>query len=205
MVKDTAILQAWYSHEYDCLVDLTKERHQAYADKHNMDFVLHDLTEHPDREKPSVMEFRHIGWIKDLLNRGYSNVIYLDVDCIIWNFEQDLRDACIDVRGVRFDVMRVKHVNMGAVYVHDCELTRDFIREWQPRALYRIGDWYGCQNAFNIVTKKLQIPPLDCTYNYTAGEHKGNDNPAVKGYHTYIGVPAKYKAMRKDLHALLRG
>lgn len=197
-MRDTAILQSWYSHSYDCLVDLTKARHQAYADKWHMDFVLQDLTE-SNPAQPSIMEFNHIGWIKDLLNKGYENVIYLDVDCIIWNFEQDLRDACIDIRGVRFDVMRVKHVNMGAVYVKDCELMRKFFKDWEVQAIPRMGDWYGCQNAFNFVTKKYAIPPLSCSYNYTAFEHEGIENPAVRGYHTYIGIPAKYEAMRKDL------
>jgi hypothetical protein len=196
-MNDAVFIQTWFTPDYGMLIDMTKARHQRYCDKWSVDLWLNDLSN--EKLTTGVKCFRDIETIKQALDKGYKYVISSDVDVIIWDFDKDLRDACVDIRGVRFDTMRVKHVNIGIMYIQDCDLTRAFIRAWEPMAKTRINDQFGAQNAFNWVTKQHNIPPLNCTWNYCYTQHKWIDRPAVRGYHDLIGYSFKLAKMQADM------
>ena len=202
-MNDAIIIQSWFTPDYTRLIDLTRDRHAQYAKRHGMDYIANDMT---NQAITTGMKCYHdIAVINEALNKGYTYVINADIDIIIWDMERDLRKACIDIRGVRFDAMRVKHVNIGMTYIKDCDLTRRFIVDWEAQARHRTGSQFGSQNAFNIVTGKYKIPPLDWTWNYCYSQHKGIDKPAVRGYHDFIGFEHKMNAMMEDLDGLTYG
>lgn len=202
-MNDAVLIQTWFTPDYKPMIDLTIDRHAFYAEKHSMDYQLNDLTDAGITTGQKC--YRDIDVIKGALDKGYKYVINADIDIIIWDLERDLREACIDIRGVRFDAMRVKHVNIGITYIRNCELTYKFLREWEIQARSRQGSQFGSQTAFNVVTNKYGIPPLDPTWNYCYSQHEGIIKPAVRGYHDFIGLDYKIKAMRDDLDALNNG
>ena len=202
-MQDAILIQSWFTPDYTPMIDLTKGRHKAYCKQHNMDYWLNDLTD--TRITTGQKCYQDIETIKSALDKGYQYVINADIDIIIWDLQRDLREACIDIRGVRFDAMRVKHVNIGITYIRNCELTHRFIEAWEAQAIGRQGSQFGSQNAFNIVTAQMGIPPLDPTWNYCYSQHEGIIKPAVRGYHDFIGLEYKMNAMQDDLDALENG
>lgn len=202
-MQDAILIQSWFTPDYRQMIDLTRDRHAFYAKKHDMDYLPNDLTASGITTGQKC--YQDIKTIKSALDKGYEFVINMDIDAIIWDLNRDLREACIDIRGVRFDAMRVKHVNIGITYIRNCEITRRFIKAWEAQAIGRQASQFGSQNGFNIVTGQMGIPPLDPTWNYCYSQHKGIDKPAVRGYHDFIGFDYKMKAMRDDLDALENG
>lgn len=196
-MNDAVLIMNWFTPDYGEMVELTRARHQRYCDKWGWDLQLNDQTGTPSTT--GVKCFNDIHYIKQAIAQGYKYIVSSDVDVMIWDFDKDLREACIDARGVRFDAMRVKHVNIGVMYFQDCDLTRQFIREWELLASVRKDSQFGAQNAFNILTAKHNIPPLDPTWNYCYTQHKGIDKPAVRGYHDLIGFHHKLATMKADL------
>lgn len=202
-MNDAILIQSFFTPDYKQMIDLTRDRHAAYTEKHNMDYLPNDLTNAGITTGQKC--YRDIDIIKGALDKGYKYVINADIDIIIWDLERDLREACRDIRAVRFDAMRVKHINIGITYVRSCELTYQFIKEWEVQARSRQNSQFGSQNAFNMVSWKMGIPPLDPTWNYCYSQHEGLIKPAVRGYHDFIGFEYKMNAMREDLEALENG
>jgi hypothetical protein len=161
---DAIIIQSWFTPDYTQMIDLTRDLHAFYAKRHGMDYAANDMTN--SAITTGLKCYHDIALIKQALDSGYEYVISADIDVIIWDLNRDLREACIDIRGVRFDAMRVKHVNIGMMYIKNCDLTHKFIKEWEEQARSRTGSQFGSQQAFNIVTGKYNIPPLDPTWNY---------------------------------------
>jgi len=202
-MHDAILIQSWFTPDYKPMIDLTRGRHELYCKQHDMDYLPNDLTDAGITTGQKC--YQDIKTIKSALDKGYEFVINMDIDAIIWDLNRDLREACIDIRGVRFDAMRVKHVNIGITYIRNTEITRHFIKAWEAQAIGRQGSQFGSQNAFNIITAQMGIPPLDPTWNYCYSQHKGIVKPAVRGYHDFIGLDYKLNAMRDDLDALENG
>jgi hypothetical protein len=225
MVNNAVILQAYYTDDYGEMVDLVRERHQAYADRHGFDYMGIDLRELFG--ELFIAEFRPTiqDAIPDLLDK-YEYIVRIDPDVIIGDMNIDLRTATDNTAAVRFqpngkkpsgDLLRHEfgglntHINIGAVYIKRCDFTVRFVKEWVDLAnkikrsypaTAKRERFYAFQNAYNILYIKEGLPDLDPKWNYCKNRHSGCDNPVVLGYHDYPNYQRKINEMKKDLKRL---
>ncbi len=121
--------------DYEPLMQFTKERNQAYCDKHGFDFVYHVGTVDPKYEN-----VRSGGWVKielilKALEQGYQYIVWLDPDTLIKDMDTDLRDAC--PKGIGACWMRLQqpegmynHWNVGVLYLQNSDVVHEFMKDW---------------------------------------------------------------------------
>jgi len=208
-----AIFHYYTSDDYLPMLELTKARHQAYADKWDFDLIAMDIRKLDKQGKNNSSNI--INFLGYLL-RSYEYVVRLDIDTLIWDMETDLRTATDEIGAVLYQANRPVpqgnlymhkfggkswHFNIGAVYVKRSDFTVAFIKEWADLTR-AFNSTYGSQNAFNILALKYEVAPLDCRWNYTRNRHGECLDPVVMGYHGYPGHSLKKEMMLSDLERL---
>lgn len=216
--NSAVIFHPYFSADYEPMLNLIMPRHKAYADKWGFDLMPVDFRRLMVRADVELVQAEMVGYASQLLKK-YSHVIWLDLDTLIWDFETDLRTATDEIGAVRFKADRPlatgdlltyyfggknNHLNCGAVYIKRTPFTLDFVDEWFGLA-NRLPGWYSAQNAFNILAIQYDLPDLDIRWNYNRNRHGKCENPVVRGYHGYRGIPNKMNALNADLRALKNG
>ena len=215
MVNTAVIFQPYFSDDRLPMVELTRERHQAYADKHRFDLNYFDVRKVFSDVTQDTAQEGMVYYVYNLMNR-YNTIAWLDLDTLIWDMDVDLRLATDTTGAVRFQADKPmadgdlrefhfgawhNHLNCGVVYIRRNDFTVKFVAEWFALAR-EIGTWYSAQNAYNILAIKYKLPDMDVRWNYNRNRHPACDNPIVRGYHGYMGIEAKMNEIRKDLAAL---
>lgn len=215
MVENALILQPYFTDDYAQMLELSKARHQAYADKWGFDLLHLDLRKALFRVELETVQAEEVALVGKLLS-DYSFIVWTGVDSLIWDMDTDLRTATDRIGAVRFNAhLRIpsenlykryfggkhNHFNLGTTYMKRCPFTLDFVREWSELS-HEIGGWYGAQNAFNILAIEHDLPALDKRWNYNRNRHKGCPDPVIIGYHGYRGVDLKIKKMSQDIGRL---
>lgn len=214
-MNNALILQPYFTDDYVQMLELSKARHQAYADKWGFDLCHLDLRKALIKVDIETVQAEEVGLVGKLLS-AYDYIVWTGVDSLIWDMDIDLRTATDRIGAVRFNAhLRIptdnlhkryfggknNHFNLGTTYIKKCPFTIGFIDAWNEIA-HEIGGWYGAQNAFNILAIENDLPALDKRWNYNRNRHKGCENPVIIGYHGYRGVDLKIKKMSQDIGRL---
>lgn len=156
-MNDTLIIQQVYpSTVSDPLLELSKEylelnkqANEPYCEKHQMDYwsIMENLN---PQAAGGFGSWTKIPLILRGLEAGYKNVIWLDVDAVIWRVEVDLREACApDHIGVCYHrIPQLHHWNVGVGYYGNSERVQQFVRDWFD-GYPGLGDGWAEQGVFN--------------------------------------------------------
>ena len=173
---------------------LTRERHGEYCRRNR---ILYQPT--VERLRP---DWGWYGWekvllIRDMLDEGYQNVIYLDVDTYIYDIWRDLREGCPadGVGAVVLDNPEIggeRHYNVGALYFGNSKRVREFVERWLSYAPAPNEQKYFNELAGDCVVE------LGNEWNYTYNRHFSYGDTVVNGYHGLERVKA-YELMQVSL------
>ena len=217
-MNDAVIFHPYFTDDHLPMVELTRARHQVYADKHRFDLLHVDLRKvNPGVTKDDAQK-EMVLYTYNLMNR-YDFIAWLDLDTLIWDMNIDLRLATSTTGAVRFQADKPlpsldeamnnhhfgwynNHLNCGIVYIRRNDFTVKFVEEWLSLAR-KIGTWYSAQNAYNILAIKYELHDLDVRWNYNRNRHGECHNPIVRGYHGYMGVDNKMREIKADLKRLI--
>lgn len=213
MVNNAVILQHYFTDDHTPMIDITKMRHQKYADKHGFDLVYVDLRTINSDIGRDTAEAVRVDAVNKFLHK-YEYIACFDLDVIIHDMSVDLRNATEQIGAVRFDAdkpmptlkdaytykfySRNNHLNLGVFYVNRTPLTIKIVEEWANLSR-DIGGWYSCQRAFNILSMKYELPDIDARWNYSSDRQPLRKNPVVVGYHRHHPVERKIEAMQADM------
>lgn len=216
MINDAVILQQVYSCTFGSLgiaancfnnmMRMTYLRHSAYAAAHNMDYynIQGDYAPEMLSEAGS---WAKVQLIKDMLDKGYKYVFWIDADAAIHDFEADLRDAVKDcdigacvhdpAKSKWLEELKVeKHINIGVMYVKNTSGSKKFFDLWL--ASYPGIERWAEQGAFNNLVEEYPgyVKVIDDKWNATMRVNEV-EKPVVMGYH---GVPMqeRYLAMKEN-------
>jgi hypothetical protein len=140
--------------------------------------------------------------IREFMDMGYANIIYLDADTLIADRSTDLREAIKpDTIGVVWHSLfkhnrNLSHFNVGALYVSNTEKVRKFVDQWLA-SLPGIPDfpWWE-QGVFNKLGLEMKIiERLDNKWNAENGVSPSN-HPVVLGFH---GFPDQLGAIKETI------
>lgn len=216
--NNAVIFHPYFSDDYIPMLDAITPRHKAYCAKWGFDFDPVDFRKPFSNADMDLVQLDMVIYTNQLLKR-YNYVAWLDLDTLIWDMETDLREATDEIGAVRFNENKPiatgdlfsyhfgyknNHFNCGCVYIKRTPFTLDFVDEWVGLAR-NLPSWYSAQNAFNILAIQYGLPDLDIRWNYNRNRHGKCENPVVRGYHGYRGIPNKMNALNADLRALKNG
>jgi hypothetical protein len=134
------------------MMELTKSRHEAYCNKWNIDFhyFIGDIL------KRDIMKgsWDKIEIMRQMLEKGYQYVFFIDPDCIIYDGETDMREAVVKnkIGACWHRIPQLNHWNIGALYIDNCPETRAFITEWLTH--YPPKDGWAEQGEFNRMARQ---------------------------------------------------
>lgn len=114
------------------LLDYVKPRHQAYAKKWDMDYltVYGNVREDWPRNTGG---WAKIQLIKDMLEKGYEYVFWIDADCAIADMDTDLRTGTPEGIGMvehNGPGTPGPHLNVGVMLVKNSPKIQRFIDDW---------------------------------------------------------------------------
>jgi len=135
-MRDAVLIQQVYNwfhnDDYRPMLELVKDRHQAYADKWQMDYLTVIGAVKPE------WEAWHGGWakvelIRQMLEKDYQYVCWVDADAMIVDLNTDLRTGCPTGIGmVKHDGTGTPgaHLNVGVILMQNSADVRAFVNEW---------------------------------------------------------------------------
>lgn len=138
-MKNAVIIQQVYKYywwdDFKPLIDFARPIHQAYADKWDMDYLTVVGNVRED------WEAWHGGWakvelIRQMLEKGYDFVFWVDADCLIVDDGVDLREGTPEGIGmVLHDGPGTPgpHLNVGIMLIKNSPRVREFINDWAAR------------------------------------------------------------------------
>jgi hypothetical protein len=201
-MNDTIVIQQVYPGlGFEPLLELTQARHQAYCEKWQMDYkpVFDNVFEHD----PQLGSFAKIQLIKQAQEQDYPYIIWLDADTIIADMKTDLR-AAIEYQKIGACWQRIpqlNHWNVGALYVHNCEMTKQFINEWL-KVYPPQRDGWNEQGVFNRMAMQGKIvTTISDRWNATLN-HSMVPDAVVLGFHGYGIAQERLDAMQLTLKSL---
>jgi hypothetical protein len=208
LVNDTILLQHVYSNsEHARLIALTAPRTIRYCMKHKIDYRL--VFGEVDGDNHDGGHWANINLMRDYMDMGYENIIYLDADTMIADLDTDLRKAISPgmIGAVWHNLIRgendYSHYNAGAYYVSNTESTRAFVGDWLSAypgvsigwpVVYEQGTFMTLGKEWGIINR------LNNRWNAEEGVSPSN-NPVILGFH---GFPDLYNNMQKTLAELER-
>jgi hypothetical protein len=183
---------------YVPLIELTKERNEAYCEQHHFDYVYQIGTE--GLTKTNLLDgcWSKVEMMKRALAQGYEYIVWLDVDALIYDTDTDLRDAFVNGIGACWmRIPQLHHWNVGVLYVRNTPQSIKFIDDWL--ALYPGGQQWREQGEFNklaLASKVVQTiaDRWNATLNYSMVP-----DAVVLGYHGNGDAKQRYDMMQKTL------
>jgi hypothetical protein len=195
---DVILQQVYPGLGMEPLLDLTRARHQKYADMHNFEY-LPLVSLGPVQYNPMMGGWAKVAYVLSALERLVDVVVWLDADTIIWDMDADLRGgAPTNIGAVKFypPYSWGEHWNVGVLYFRNNNETLSFVSRWL--AMYPGPEHGREQVVFNEIGQDL-VTTLPSKWNYTLNRHFDNDAPIVKGFHGSGTNEQKLKLMKEAL------
>jgi hypothetical protein len=186
LVNDTLLFQHILSNS-DCAewLALTAPLTLRYCRRHAIDYQLIMAKRDADPGHWEVPKY-----IREFLQLGYANVIYLDADTVIVDPETDLREAIVPdtIGAVWFELPDYAIYNAGAFYVSNTPRTRAFVEAWLAQlpggGMHRFPYTWE-QGGFAEAGRQVDaIHRLDNRWNAEPGITTA-EHPVVWGLHGY--------------------
>ena len=209
LFTDTVLFQHIYSYsDYASILALTMPRTIMYCYKFKIDyrFVMGEV----EGDAREGGHWANIYLMREFMQMGYKNVIYLDADTIICNLNTDIREAIVEdkVGAVWHNSHEgerdLSHYNAGAFYASNTYKTRAFLDKWiSQKPGQTLSKFPLCyeQGAFRIIGDEMGvINRLDNQWNAEAGVSP-SDHPVVLGFHGFKDVYGCMSITLKDLEA----
>jgi hypothetical protein len=199
MKNNAIIIQHVYGDtpDYYNLLKVSGLRCLEYCQLHQMDYrMIADGTYQQNGDWEKVNILRAI-----LNNEHYKYVIYLDPDTIIADMTADLREACPPngIGACRHVLtqpaytIHLDHLNVGALYITNCEASRLFIEKWLMGYPGTTRPSWWEQGVFNDINDGT-VQVVDDKYNAT-GNVNPSPNPVVLGFHGQGDVRQRFNLM----------
>ena len=151
-MNDAVLIQCCTPYPGVEMMEMTKERHQAYCDKWSIDFYYFV----GEVLKRDIMKgsWDKIEIMRQKLDEGYKYVFFIDPDCLIYDMDTDMRLAVTPGKiGVCWHrIPQLNHWNIGTMYIDNTEKTRAFIAEWLNH--YPPADGWAEQGEFNKMARE---------------------------------------------------
>lgn len=184
--------------DYQPLMQLTKERNEAYCKKHGFDFVYHVGT-----VDPKYADVKKGGWVKielilQALSKGYQYIVWLDPDTLIKDLDTDLRDGCPKGIGACWHrIPQLNHWNVGVLFLQNSDETHEFIKDWL-KTFPGERQWME-QGEFNKLAMKRSIVQTisdrwNATFNYSIVP-----DAVVLGFHGNGNADTRLEMMKDTL------
>jgi hypothetical protein len=182
-------------------------RHSAYCAAWNIDY-WNIQGGHDYGMIGEAGAWAKVGLMLDAL-KDYENVIWIDTDAAIMDFNTDIREACKDIHvgacvhdPAKSDWLKQcnvpRHLNVGVIYARKTDKAKEFLEKWL--ASYPGVEKWGEQGSFNNLISEMPgvVTELDDKWNATVNVNMV-DKPVVMGWH---GVPInkRFLIMKDKLH-----
>lgn len=202
------IQQAWEGEygngSYVPLMELTKERNEAYCQKHGFDYIYKVGVEGLTFNDVYTGCWTKVELIRNALIAGYEYIVWLDPDALILDTDTDLREACINGIGVCWmRIPQLDHWNVGVMYVKNSPQVLAFIDEWLTTFP---GDrqWRE-QGTFNeLAMKSKVVQTISDRWNATLNYSLVPD-AVILGYHGNGNANLRLELMTKTLQQKAQG
>lgn len=166
------------------LLKVCAPRNLEYCLRHQFDYQMS-----VSGERPVKGHWDAVKMIRSAMDKPYKYVIYLDADTIIMDMGADLRAGCPEgkigaCRHVLFPpvfTISLDHLNVGAIYVSNCEETRAFVDRWLAGEPGTIEPPWWEQGVFNGINDGTVVE-IDAKYNSTFPVNHV-EKPVVSGFH----------------------
>lgn len=185
------------------LFDLTREHHQVYCDRFNIDYqcLIDDPAPHFDK---NLGQWAKIELISQAM-RHYTDIIWLDADTLIKDIDVNIRYAIqthkIGACWQRIPQFPLGHWNTGALYIHNCDRTRAFMDAWID-AYPPPNDGWLEQGIFNRLGREMgTVVTLSDKWNATIDVSMVPD-AVVLGFHGQGNPENRYNVMRAAMERL---
>lgn len=185
-MSNDALLLSHVSENYEGanMYKLTAARNIEYCLRHKMDFELlisGEIVGQGDWEKVRL--------IRLAMELPYKYIIWLDADTIIMDMDADLRDGCPSGKiGACRHILtsppytvNLDHLNVGAIYLSNCEETRKWMDYWLEGFPGTPDPPWFEQGEFNKRGGDIVVE-IDAKWNAT-GEVNPSPHPVVLGFH----------------------
>lgn len=166
------------------LLKVTASRNLEYCMKHKFDFEMI-----VKGEIPTDGHWDAVRLIRTAMELDYKYIVYLDADTVIADMKADLRDGCPEGKigacrhvldKARFGI-DLDHLNVGVLYVSNCEETRAFVDKWLAGYPGTHEPPWREQGVFNKINDGTVVQ-IDDKYNSTYPVNHV-ENPVVSGFH----------------------
>jgi len=198
-MKKNAILIQQASGDQVPFLQLTRERHAAYATRHGMEFWSVEDQEHPER----APNWEKIVLIQRALSdaAGYEWIFWLDADTMIARLDYDLREGLRPERDLGM-VMHPnpRHFNSGVVLVKNTPATHEYFQRAWDAWPGRDQPWEE-QVPMNRLLAAEHCPgfqTLPAEFNSTFGVNEALD-PVVMAWHGLVPLSERFNRMTAAL------
>jgi hypothetical protein len=203
MIVDTILIQQIYPDTPGvAMLELVKYHSEKYCQRHG--YVYQCTVENPRPDfDPLQGSWGKIELIREALELGYKNVIWLDADTLITDFNTDLRDAIQPgkIGACWHRIPQLSHWNVGALYVSNTAETRAFIDEWLASYPPPADDWME-QGVFNrMAMKSKTVVTLSDKWNATLDVNMVPD-AVVLGFHGQGDTEYRINIMKQTMDRL---
>ncbi len=185
-MNDAVLVQHVYGDtNYTNLLKVTAGRNLDYCLAHKFDFEMVVNDEY----RPETGDWAKVHQIRAAMNAPYKYIVYLDPDTVIVDMAADLRDGCpLNGIGACRHILTnppyaiyLDHLNVGALYISNCEATKIFMDKWLAGYPGTAEPPWFEQGVFNGINNGTVIE-IDAKYNAT-GQVNPSPTPVVLGFH----------------------
>lgn len=183
------------------MLQLTEAWHAEYCKKHGIDYQCIYTNPIPDSD-PLKGSWGKIKLIRDALYEGYEYVFWLDADTLIVDLDADLRSAVepFKIGACWHRIPQLNHWNVGALYIDNCQETREFISAWLEE--YPGKPQWLEQGAFNeLAMLNKTVVTVSDKWNSTIDVSYVPD-AVVLGFHGQGDTQYRINLMRDTLQSL---
>lgn len=203
------IQQAYKRHEWPAQaeympgLDLVAARHQAYATKWKIDYLVVRGEVRADF-LPNCGGWAKLELVRQMLKKGYKYVAWIDVDAMIVDMNTDLREGCPEGLGMVLHTgpgAPGPHLNVGVMLMQNTERVRQFFDEWISRYPgTNEFPWYEQGEAHKMAhDPKWQdvVIRIDNKWNSCLYAQTYVENQVIAGWHG-MGTPAQRVAQMRQ-------
>lgn len=197
-MKDGIVIQCCTPYPGVAMMELTKERHEQYCKKYDLDFqyFVGNVLDRPIE----TGGWDRIELVRRALDEGYQYVAWLDPDTMIYDFETDLREAFQvgKIGACWHRIPQLDHWNTGVLYFHNTQETRDFVDKWLNTYPAPRDGWLE-QGVFNRMARQGRtVVTLSDKWNATLNVNMVPD-AVVLGFHGQGNTKQRIKLMQDIL------
>jgi len=200
-MKNGIVIQCCTPYPGVAMMELTKERHQQYCEKYDLDFqyFVGKMLDRPIE----TGGWDRIALVRRALEKGYEYVAWLDPDTMIYDFETDLRKAFQvgKIGACWHRIPQLDHWNTGVFYVHNTQETRDFVDTWLNTYPAPRDGWLE-QGVFNRMARQGRtVVTISDKWNATLNVNMVPD-AVVLGFHGQGNTEQRIKLMCDTLEKI---